>query len=160
MSKPWNMTQPERQLVEMVVGKAILDKWRGHATRLADIYGVCGGADPDTLKILKLYDQEFATYERPEISAAAAGPGKSFSEAYKDWDMSSEELCLVERAIGQSTLLTIEGKPKNPDECYKSLGGSQPDAIKAMSDSARVGGQEGSARFGAQEDKMYAMRTV
>ena len=131
MAQNWNLTTADRPIVEHAVGVASFDKLRGYNTSLVQAYKALGGKDAESHKFLGEYDRGFSTVD---LSAATKelAPSGDFHQLYRKWNMSSHELTMVQRAIGEAILLKIEGHPKSMSDCYKALGGHNHEALEAL----------------------------
>jgi hypothetical protein len=131
MAQAWKISETDRPVLERAIGGASLDKLRGFKSTLADLYRAVGGVDATSAQTLASFDKGFRKLDLANAEGIKAAIG-DFKNAYKKWDMSSYELTIVKRAMGRAILSKLEGKPQSMTDCYKALGGNEPETLEAF----------------------------
>lgn len=130
----WGLEQPEEAIVEGAIGAFVFDKLRGNATSLTSEYKARGGNNEISLRYLSAADSQLASisFAPAEELIVQAHSGSSFCETFQAWEVSNQELALVERTIGRAYIQKLHGHSGDLNAVYTSLGGSNPQSKQSF----------------------------
>jgi hypothetical protein len=120
MPQDWYIDEPNRKVIEGVVGGAVLDRLRGHKTEMADLYRLRGGTNATALKALQSYQDRV---DRLSTDRHQNVLGGDYPSQWSGWNVSGRELTLIEQAVGGALMTRVEGGSARAIDRYTALGG-------------------------------------